>query len=193
MKLKIITFILICTFIVPAMTQFELLELAKPEQLSQMEIDEIMGADSKKDTLANGYLASKHVTCLFDAYGYRYTGGEYKNDLIRFRLRLPPSYVAGKTDVKYPLIIWFHGGGERGDDNQRQLAHIQHIMPLLVDDNAKDFFLLAAQCPTRHGFWTTDRDNPLDIADAPLSYTEEIFDTLLDTYRMFGACYSRDY
>jgi predicted peptidase len=169
--------------VIPVSAQFELLEPAKPESLSRMEIDEIMGADSKKDILANGYLASKHVTCLFDAYGYRYTGGEYKNDLIRFRLRKPPSYVEGeKSDKTYPLIIWFHGGGEKGDDNQRQLAHIQHILPLLTGEKQRDFFLLATQCPSRHVFWTTDRDNPLDIADAPIAYTEEIVDTLIETY-----------
>jgi predicted peptidase len=168
---------------IPATAQFELLEPAKPEELSKMQIEELMGADSKKDVLANGYLASKHVTCLFDAFGYRYTGGEYYNDLIRFRLRMPPSYVKNPdSPQKYPLIIWFHGGGERGDDNQRQLAHIQHILPLLTGEGAKDFFLLATQCPTRHGFWTTDRDNPLDVADAPAAYTEEIVDTLLETY-----------
>ncbi|MDR2117372.1 MAG: hypothetical protein LBP87_13425 [Planctomycetaceae bacterium] len=177
-------FVMLFLFVAfPVFGQFELLESAKPETLSQMQIEEIMGADSKKDTLANGYLASRHVACLFDAYGYRYTGGEYKNDLISFRLRLPPSYVANPdSDKKYPLIIWFHGGGGRGDDNQKQLAHIQHILPLLTGEGAKDFFLLATQCPVRHGFWTTERDDPLDIADTPLAYTEEIFDTLVETY-----------
>ncbi|MDR0610392.1 MAG: hypothetical protein LBG58_09805 [Planctomycetaceae bacterium] len=180
--------VLFCVMVFPAFAQFELLEPAKPEALSQMEIDEIMGADSKKDILANGYLASRHVTCLFDALGYRYTGGEYRNDLIRFRLRMPPNYVAAQKagiylgDPKYPLIIWFHGGGEKGDDNQRQLAHIQHILHLLTGENQKDFFLLATQCPSRHVFWTTDRDNPLDIGDTPLAYTEEIVDNLIDTY-----------
>jgi predicted peptidase len=166
-----------------AFAQFELLEQAKPEKLSQLQIEEIMGADSKKDILANGYLASKHVSCLFDAYGHRYSGGEYKNDLIRFRLRLPPSYAARPSaNQKYPLVIWFHGGGECGDDNLRQLAHIQHILPLLTGENSREFFLLATQCPRRHSFWTTDRDNPLDIGDTPIAYTEEIFDELVSIY-----------
>jgi predicted peptidase len=176
-------FVLVTVMTVSAFAQLDLLQSVKPENLSQMQIEEIMGADSKKDTLANGYLASKHVACLFDALGYRYTGGEYRNDLIRFRLRMPPSYVKNpKLEQKYPLIIWFHGGGECGDDNQKQLAHIQHILPLLTGEHARDFFLLATQCPKRHSFWITERANPLDIADTPLAYTEEIVDELIATY-----------
>ena len=31
--------------------------------------------------------------------------------------------VAPKTGEKYPLVIFLHGGGERGDDNTLQLLH----------------------------------------------------------------------
>jgi predicted peptidase len=172
-----------CLMVCPALSQFDLIESAKPESLSRMEIDEIMGADSAQDVLASGYLSSEHVTCLFDAMGYYYTGGEYKNTLIRFRLRKPQSYIEGeKSDKKYPLVIWFHGVGESGEDNKRQLAHLQHIMPLLSGEKQREFFLLATQCPLNHGFWTTDSDTPSDIADTPLAYTEEIVDSILETY-----------
>ena len=42
------------------------------------------------------------------------------NDSLPYRLLLPVNFDA---DKKYPLILFLHGSGERGNDNQKQLAH----------------------------------------------------------------------
>ncbi len=42
------------------------------------------------------------------------------NDTMPYCLLLPENYDASK---KYPLIIFLHGSGERGRDNEKQLVH----------------------------------------------------------------------
>ena len=43
-----------------------------------------------------------------------------KNDTLPYRILLPKNY---NPNVKYPLIIFLHGSGERGKDNNLQLTH----------------------------------------------------------------------
>lgn len=42
------------------------------------------------------------------------------NDTLRYRILYPVDYNANK---KYPLIVFLHGSGERGNDNEAQLTH----------------------------------------------------------------------
>ncbi|MCH5716333.1 carboxylesterase family protein [Niabella hibiscisoli] len=42
------------------------------------------------------------------------------NDTLPYRLLLPEGYQKGK---KYPMVIFLHGAGERGNDNEKQLTH----------------------------------------------------------------------
>lgn len=44
----------------------------------------------------------------------------HNNDTMPYRLLLPANFDAGK---KYPLILFLHGSGERGNDNEKQLLH----------------------------------------------------------------------
>ena len=62
-----------------------------------------------------------------------------------YRLFVPPHYDAAQ---KYPLILFLHGAGERGNDNRKQLAN--HPAPLNLlseEEGAKPCFFLAPQCP----------------------------------------------
>nr|WP_321410520.1 dienelactone hydrolase family protein [uncultured Carboxylicivirga sp.] len=42
------------------------------------------------------------------------------SDTLQYRILYPEKMKEGK---KYPLILFLHGAGERGDDNQKQLTH----------------------------------------------------------------------
>ena len=125
-----------------------------------------------------GYIEHNAVVGCFAAMSYRYTGGRYNDEEIRFRLHSPESIVPGK---KYPLLIWLHGAGESGDDNRRQLAHMQSTIEFLVGDNKMDFFLLATQCPADNCHWTSSISNE-GKGDAPLTIMKEILDILLEEY-----------
>jgi predicted peptidase len=52
----------------------------------------------------------------------------------------------------YPLVIFLHGAGERGDDNKAQLVH---IAPIFEKDSIRKkypSYVLFPQCP-KEGFW----------------------------------------
>ena len=42
------------------------------------------------------------------------------NNSMPYRMLSPAETDPGK---KYPLVLFLHGSGERGDDNEKQLAH----------------------------------------------------------------------
>ena len=150
---------------------------AKERRLSKEEIQKITESESKKHAV-EGYLANTNVVDCFDAISYRYTGGRFVDTPIQFRLRCPPCIEPGRV---YPLIILFHGNGESSDDNTRQLGHLQRTLDLFTGPGSLDFFLLAAQCPSDNPSWTNSISNE-GKGDAPLTITQEIFETLLDEY-----------
>jgi predicted peptidase len=66
------------------------------------------------------------------------------DDSMLYRLLTPDSIQPGK---RYPLVIFFHGSEERGNDN---ISSLKHIAQLFLDEhNRKDFptYLLVPQCP----------------------------------------------
>jgi predicted peptidase len=44
----------------------------------------------------------------------------HRGDTLRYRLLLPLNYNPGKM---YPMVLFLHGSGERGNDNEAQLVH----------------------------------------------------------------------
>jgi predicted peptidase len=77
---------------------------------------------------------------------------------LRYFLFLPQGHgSAEKKDAKWPLMLFLHGAGERGDDNLDLVK--KHGPPKLVDEK-KDFpfITLSPQCPTGK-FW-----NPRQMA-----------------------------
>jgi hypothetical protein len=67
--------------------QLELLSKAKASDISRREITKASMEESKQHT-DTGYLAHPKATDCFDAFGYRYTGGRYNNELIRFPIKM---------------------------------------------------------------------------------------------------------
>jgi predicted peptidase len=64
---------------------------------------------------------------------------------LLYRLLVPPLYDPHGGETKHPLLIFLHGAGERGDDNQAQLKHGSDFMKSLARDYG--CFVLAPQCP----------------------------------------------
>ena len=55
-----------------------------------------------------------------DLSAYQKKYFEKNGDSLPYRLLLPKDYDPGK---KYPLLLFLHGSGERGNDNELQLVH----------------------------------------------------------------------
>lgn len=71
---------------------------------------------------------------------------------IPYRLLAPANVEEGKT---YPVILFLHGAGERGSDNELQLKHFPERMVSPERMETFPCFLLAPQCPAG-ARWTTD-------------------------------------
>ena len=85
-------------------------------------------------------------------YATQWTGSFEKGDFegkLPFQLRVPEDL---QKNAKVPLLIFLHGSGERGNDNQKQLKHDPtKLAP--ADVFAKNpMIVLAPQCPN-DAFW----------------------------------------
>jgi predicted peptidase len=72
------------------------------------------------------------------------------NDTLPYRLLLPKNYDPGK---EYPLLLFLHGAGERGNDNQAQLIHGGK---LFLNDTVRNNFpaiVVFPQCPAK-SYWS---------------------------------------
>jgi len=84
---------------------------------------------------------------------------------MEYRLRKPVNYDANK---KYPLLIFLHGSGQRGNDNREQLNVHAVIAYRLVtgayaDNELYNCFILAPQCPDDMG-WGASWDDDLPLS-----------------------------
>ncbi len=63
---------------------------------------------------------------------------------LPYRLLKPLAIEEGK---KYPLVVFLHGAGERGTDNEKQLVH--GVPQFASKENREKYpcFLIAPQCP----------------------------------------------
>lgn len=63
---------------------------------------------------------------------------------------LTPAKVEAKK--KYPLVIFMHGAGERGSDNEKQLVHGSQMFLNPVNQEKYPAYVLFPQCPS-DGYW----------------------------------------
>lgn len=69
-----------------------------------------------------------------------YKDGQGKT--LPYRLLAPAQIREG---LKYPLVLFLHGAGERGDDNDKQLMH--GVAEFVGNRESYPCFLIAPQCP----------------------------------------------
>jgi predicted peptidase len=77
--------------------------------------------------------------------------GDYK---LPYRLLRPKDYDPSK---KYPLVIFLHGAGERGTDNEKQLVHGMNDFASDEVMSTYPAFVMAPQCPEGEYWGGIDR------------------------------------
>lgn len=77
-----------------------------------------------------------------------------EHDDLRYRLFTPTQLE--QTDADFPLVVFLHGAGERGDDNRRQLRHGVADFIDAKNQQQRPCYVLAPQCP-RRVYWDTDQ------------------------------------
>ncbi|MHA3775570.1 GDSL-type esterase/lipase family protein [Verrucomicrobiota bacterium sgz303538] len=114
----------------------------------------------------------------YEALVYKAPDGQ----TLPYRL-LSPEKVSGKV----PLVIFLHGAGERGDNNQWQL---RHGAPLFAKPDVQEKFpcyVLAPQCPTDQKWVDWDWKQPFTKQpaepSAPMKLVLAVLDTLLQEHQ----------
>ena len=95
------------------------------------------------------------LLCAITAMAYAADGYEKKlfvsdkGDSLQYRLLVPEHIESGK---QYPLVIFLHGAGERGSDNEKQLTHGSQMFLNPVNRENYPAYVLFPQCP-ESGYW----------------------------------------
>lgn len=103
----------------------------RPEMLRRMELDRVKKEERRP-------LAEQ----------FQEGTATYHGLTMPFRLYVPKDLEPGR---KYPLVLFLHGGGERGDDNISQL--LAYDGALVWTRQAEPCFVLAPQCPEGEPGW----------------------------------------
>lgn len=96
---------------------------------------------------------------------------------LRYRL-LPPAKV--EPGKKYPIVLFLHGAGERGDDNKLQLLYLPEWMTRPEWREKYPCYFVAPQLP-KGKYWAglrLSRDALPPAADAPPSEGELVYAAL---------------
>ena len=72
-----------------------------------------------------------------------------QGDTLPYRLLLPEGFDASR---KYPLVLFLHGGGERGNDNEKQLTHGSGLFTDPLNRGAFPAVVLVPQC-AQDSYW----------------------------------------
>jgi predicted peptidase len=110
---------------------------------------------------------------------------------IPYRLMKPENYDPKK---QYPLVIFLHGAGERGTDNEKQLVH--GVPQFASPENRSKYpcFLIAPQCPENEKWvdcdWSADTHtqpkNPSESARLTLTLIDQLMkDFPIDPKRVY--------
>jgi predicted peptidase len=71
-------------------------------------------------------------------------------DTLKYRMLLPKAFDASK---QYPLVLFLHGAGERGDDNKKQLVHGSKMFLNETFRDSVPSIVIFPQCP-QNDFWS---------------------------------------
>lgn len=84
------------------------------------------------------------------------------NDTLLYRMLKPGTQ---KESERYPLVIFLHGSGERGNDN---IVTLKHIAPLFLNESNRakyPCFVLVPQCPANENWaypdWYQEPKEPM--------------------------------
>jgi predicted peptidase len=108
-----------------------------------------------------------------------------KGDSLPYRLLKPRDYDPSKS---YPLVIFYHGAGERGTDNEITLAHFAHF--LTSQEARQDFpcFAIVPQCSKDIRWvevdWSALSHTQPTKPSRPLEMSLELIETLQKEYTL---------
>lgn len=106
-----------------------------------------------------------------------------EGQVLKYRLLKPADYDDAKS---YPLVLFLHGAGERGDDNRKQLVH--GMADFASDDRMQKHpaFVVAPQCPTDARWvevdWSADSHEMPPLPSKPMAATLDLLRELQNEF-----------
>lgn len=121
---------------------------------------------------------------LFEKRTYTDTD-KYENATLPYRLHVPEDY---DPQVSYPVVLFLHGAGERGNDNEVNLAR-NNTLPDLAKDSDKPCIIVVPQCPANQQWVNTPWANGNYVQDnipmsTPLSMVKDLLDNIEEEYNI---------
>jgi predicted peptidase len=102
-----------------------------------------------------------------------------------YRILLPNDVSSQKA---FPLVLFFHGAGERGADNQKQLVHGVSLFLRLENRDRYPCFVLAPQCPEGQQWvdmpWGADFGERPAAPSAAMRLALDILDSVIREIRV---------
>jgi len=83
---------------------------------------------------------------------------------LPYRIMLPEGYRADDK-TEYPLVLFLHGAGERGNDNAKQLVHGANEFAKPANRQKYPAIVVAPQCPSG-SFWTREVKSLQSLVDS---------------------------
>ena len=100
---------------------------------------------------------------------------------LKYRLIKPMGYKFGK---KYPLVLFLHGAGERGDDNASTLKHAAKDFADLERRAKYPAYVVIPQCPTDRRWsevdWSKDASALPEEPSDPMRNIKELLDEMVE-------------
>jgi len=94
--------------------------------------------------------------------------------------------LVGQDVQKFPLVLFMHGAGERGNDNSMQLNYIDAVFGSNEFQEKHPCFVLAPQCPNELKWvevsWSLDSHIQPETTSYSMELTMEILDELIAVY-----------
>jgi predicted peptidase len=133
---------------------------------------------------------SKTVCCqppMFSRQTYKSANG----DSLLYRFLFPDN----DSTRRYPLVIFLHGSGERGSDNDAQLKW--GVMNFASDYNMKMYpaYVIAPQCPLNNSWANTTRgkNNEIQLQSTPSKPMQLLIELIHDVTKKFRVDTNRIY
>jgi predicted peptidase len=141
-----------------------------------------------KFILSIGILAASQAFCqptLFSAM--KYDNG--KGDTLSYRFLFPDFSPL----QKYPLVIFLHGSGERGNDNTAQLQW--GVSNFATDYNLKTYkcFVIAPQCPANQTWNGINGNLEIKYNDTASTISKLLFELIASTIKNYAIDTNRIY
>lgn len=106
---------------------------------------------------------------------------------LNYRLMVPQGY-SPNAETKYPLVLFLHGAGERGDDNSKQLVHAAKDFASVATRAKYPAFVVFPQCPDGKRWveveWTADSHELPSEESISLKLTRELLKSLQHEFRV---------